>query len=131
MIGLDTNLLIRIFIDDDPKQVAAARRLVADAAAGELLVSIIVLVEFVWTLQSHFKADKADIVRALEGLMTGSVFVIEDRPDVESALHKYKTYDCDLADCLIAFRNHRLGADRTVSIDRRAVRHSLFDLLAS
>ena len=57
MIGVDTNVLIQVFIDDDPDQTTAARQLVAGAAPGGLLISIIVLVEFVWTLRAIFKVD--------------------------------------------------------------------------
>jgi predicted nucleic-acid-binding protein len=130
MIGLDTNVLIRVFIDDDPTQVAEARHLVATATAGQLFVSIIVFVEFLWTLQSHFRVDKVDLVRATEGLLTTSVFVIEDRDDIEAALQRFKSETLDFPDCLIALRHKRFGATKTVSFDRRAIRSGLFDPLS-
>lgn len=129
MIGVDTNVLIRVFIDDDPDQTTAARQLVAGAAPGGLLISIIVLVEFVWTLRAIFKVDKTDLANALDGILTRTAFVVEDRPDVEAALQRYKSAKIDISDVLIAARNRRLGALRTVSFDRGAIRNALFEPL--
>jgi len=129
MIGLDTNVLIRVFIDDDPSQTAAARKLVSGASPGQLLISVVVLVEFVWTLRSAFRVERTMLAATLEGILTGSAFVVEDRADVEAALQRYKTSSVDFADCLIAVRNRRLGATRTVSFDQTAVGYALFDSL--
>ena len=80
MIGIDTNILVRVFIDDDPAQVRAVRKLVAQAETGQLFISIIVIVEFVWTLQAAFKVQKRDLIGALEGVLTRSEFVVVTRP---------------------------------------------------
>ena len=51
MIGLDTNVLLRLFVEDDPAQSDRARRFVDAAAADEpCLVNSVVLAEFAWTL---------------------------------------------------------------------------------
>jgi predicted nucleic-acid-binding protein len=131
MIGVDTNILIRVFIDDEPAQTAAARKLVSGAEDGSLLVSIIVLVEFIWTLRSSFKVDKAALTITLEGILTRAAFVVEDRADVEAALQRYKTANIDPADVLIAARNKRLGAARTVSFDQTAIRNAVFESLSA
>lgn len=129
MIGVDTNVLLRVFIDDDPEQVAAARKLVSSAEPDQLLISIIVLVEFIWTLRSTFKVEKADLVAALDGVLTRAAFVIEDRSELKSAVQRLKSDNVDIADYLIAARNRRLGVSHTVSFDRTAIRNSLFSPL--
>ena len=51
MIGLDTNVLLRLFIEDDAAQSERARRLVdASAANAPCVVNPVVLAEFAWTL---------------------------------------------------------------------------------
>ena len=50
VIGLDTMILLPVFIDDDPLQAAAARRFILKAAPSGLFVSDLVLAEMVWTL---------------------------------------------------------------------------------
>ena len=129
MIGIDTNILVRVFIDDDPAQVRAVRRFVAHAEAGQLFISIIVMVEFVWTLQAAFKVQKPDLIAALEGILTRSVFVVEDRSEVEVALQRFKLGNAGISDVLISTRNLRHGAVRTVSFDQTGIRQGLFEPL--
>lgn len=60
MIGIDTNILLRLWLNDDPAQ---SKRIDTFLAAhggmpGSLLVTDVVLVEAVWTLKSAFEEDK-------------------------------------------------------------------------
>ncbi len=52
MIAVDTNVLLRLLVGDDPAQAAKARRLFdrADAEHKAIWVADSVLVELVWTL---------------------------------------------------------------------------------
>ncbi len=131
MIGIDTNVLVRVFIDDDPAQANAARKFVAHAEAGQLFISIIVMVEFVWTLQAAFKVRKPDVIAALEGILTRSVFVVEDRYEVEAALQRFKLGNVGISDVLISTRNLRHGAAPTVSFDQTGIRQGIFKPLES
>ncbi|SCZ25266.1 PIN domain-containing protein [Afifella marina] len=126
MIGLDTNVLIRVFIDDNSDQVSAARRLVESASSEGLFVSDIVLVELVWTLTSRFKASKDAILDVLDRILDGSPFVLESRQDVRRATQLFAAGRADFPDCMIALRGIRFGAAATFSFDRRAVEASLF-----
>ena len=68
MIAVDTNVLVRIMVDDQgaSEQMLAARQLAREA--GTLFVSQIVQVETVWVLQSAYKFDKAALLNILEDL---------------------------------------------------------------
>ena len=79
---LDTNVLLRVFVEDHAEQVAAVRKLLKGAEASSFFISDIVLVELVWTLRRSFKATRARIVEAIEGLLASNVFVLEHRDDV-------------------------------------------------
>ena len=61
VIGLDTNLLLRLWLNDDPAQNRRIDKLPADhgGTPGSLLVTDVVLVEAVWTLRSAYRQDKA------------------------------------------------------------------------
>ena len=51
MIGLDTNVLLRLFVEDDPAQTRPRAPPVDAATADEpCLVNSVVLAEFAWTL---------------------------------------------------------------------------------
>ncbi len=73
MIGLDTNVLLHLFVEDDSAQGERARRFVAAAAADEpCLVSPIVLAEFAWTLARTFKRKRPELARLVEGVLSSA-----------------------------------------------------------
>ncbi len=131
MIGLDTNVLLRIFIDDDPLQAAAARRFILNAAPSGLFVSDLVLAETVWTLGRRFKASRASIIEVLQRILERSEFILENRQDIRDAVRIFARTRVDFGDCLISVRNRRHGATRTVSFDEDAVEASVFDAIPS
>jgi predicted nucleic acid-binding protein len=59
MIGVDTNILVRIFAADDGRQAASAIRRIDNGAPGQIFVNVVVLAEFAWTMR---RADKGRIL---------------------------------------------------------------------
>jgi predicted nucleic-acid-binding protein len=120
MIGLDTNILLRLWLDDD-----AAQRQRIDAlldqfggTPGSLLVSDVVLAEAVWTLRAAFDQDKSAQLLAVRSLLDEIAFAFEDRTAVEQALAAFEQQPCGFSDCLIAAKQARLGCDFTATFDR-------------
>ena len=101
MIAVDTNLLVRIFVDDpgQPGQVAAARALASEAR--RVFVPLIVQVETVWVLESGYKLPKEKIVQVLEHLEANQAFLLEDENLCHHALELYRATNADYADCAI------------------------------
>ena len=79
MLGLDTNLLIRYLVHDDPVQFGRARAEIEAAAdRGEpLMINAVVLCEVVWVLGSAYEYSRAEITDALEQILATAQFVIE------------------------------------------------------
>jgi len=102
VIAADTNLLVRILVDDpgQPEQVAIARTLASEAK--QIFVAQIVIVELVWVLQAAYKLDKLTIVHLLEHLLHNSAFVLQAEDHFLTALTLFKKQACDFSDCLIA-----------------------------
>ncbi|MDQ6967865.1 MAG: type II toxin-antitoxin system VapC family toxin [Mariprofundaceae bacterium] len=102
MIAADTNLMVRILVDDpgQPEQVTIARMLASEAK--QIFVAQIVAVEVVWVLQSAYKLDKLAIVQLLEHLLHNSAFTLQAEDHFLAALILFKKYNCDFSDCLIA-----------------------------
>lgn len=121
MIGVDTNVLIRLLVDDDPREAEAARALVATAKEdGEtILVIDPVLCELEWVLEAAYDATRKEIARAVQGLLDDDVFAFVDRVSVAEALAHYRQTSADLSDCLILVGARRAGARTTVTFDRR------------
>ncbi len=116
-ITADTNVLVRAAVRDDPKQAAAATKLLRGATV--VAVTLSSLCEFVWVLDRVYSFGRADVVLALEALCT-SENVTLDRPAVDAGLAVLKAGG-DFADGVIAHQGRWLGGETFVSFDKRAV----------
>lgn len=101
LIALDTNVLVRVFIDDSlsSKQVEEARQLAKQAS--NIFVPQIVQAELVWVLSFAYKLKKAQILVILEHLHTHSVFILQSPSRFVEALDLYQRGSADFADYLI------------------------------
>ncbi len=101
MIALDTNVLVRVLVDDEsePWQIQAARNLLKQHRAA--WISKIVLVETVWVLESAFAFGKPEVLKALAALLRRPGITFEDPDTVKEAVNLYTDSSADFADCLI------------------------------
>lgn len=101
MIAVDTNVLVRVLVDEpsQPGHIAAARALVSKA--GEVFVPLVVLVETVGVLESAYDLPKSDVVQALEHLLANAAFTLEDPQRCDAALRLFRESAADFSDCLI------------------------------
>jgi predicted nucleic-acid-binding protein len=120
MIGVDTNVLLRLWLDDDPAQGARIDALLArhGQMPGSLLVTDVVLVEAVWTLKSAFAQDLSAQARAVRSLLDEAAFAFEDREAVATALTLFEAGRCGFSDCLVVAKHARHGCDFTATFDR-------------
>ncbi|MEN9864984.1 MAG: hypothetical protein RL748_574 [Pseudomonadota bacterium] len=124
MLGIDTNVLVRLLVRDDPAQFACAFDMIKQelAQGHPVLINHSVLLETVWVLQSRYKLDKARLVAMLSGLLAVDDVRLEDEASVESALFLWKNANAGFADCLISSKNQRLGCRATATFDVKAAR---------
>ena len=120
MIGIDTNILLRLLLDDDRAQGARIETLFGAhvQASGSALIADVVLAEAVWTLGSVYKQPKAALLTALRALLAEPAYAFESRAAVESAVRHYATSRAGFADCLIVAKNSLAGCEFTASFDR-------------
>jgi predicted nucleic-acid-binding protein len=127
MIGLDANVLLRLFVEDDRDQCDRARRVVQRATAqGSALVNAIALSEFVWTLTRTFKLRKPNIAHLLAEVLTADDLEIEHRRAAEAALAAYRVGEADFPDYYLAEINAELGCASTATFDSAALKHLRF-----
>jgi predicted nucleic-acid-binding protein len=132
MIALDTNVLIRVLIADDPKQTALSERLLREAAeAGEpCFISDPVLCETEWVLDSYYRVPRSGIAAALESLLARkSLFVFEDVDIFRKALDAYQHGKAEFSDFLIGAKAETQGARTTFTFDRVLARQQGFSIL--
>ena len=120
MIGLDTNILLRLWLNDDPAQNKRLDSVLAEhgSTPSSLLVTDVVLAEALWTLRSAFGQDKAAQLVAVRSLLEEVAFAFEDREAITRAVALFEEGTCGFSDCLIAAKHARQGCDFTVTFDR-------------
>jgi predicted nucleic-acid-binding protein len=123
LIGLDTNILLRATLDDDPVQSKAAQSFLKRLGEGErALVNLPVLMEFFWVLRSRYKLPKARLAGVMRDLLGVEYIEFEALEVVGKALATYEAGAADFADMIIALRNGELGAARTITFDEGAAK---------
>lgn len=132
MIALDTNVLVRFLVQDDPEQARIATTLMdqlTDAAPG--FVGREVLLELVWVLERAYGYPRADIAAVLDGLLASIELVIEAADTVGMAVDRYRNEGFGFADLMIAAAARRAEATELVTFDRKAARLSGVRLLSA
>jgi predicted nucleic-acid-binding protein len=127
MIGLDTNVLLRLFVEDDPTQCERARGYVERVTRDEsCLINPIVLSEFAWTLARKGKKPRGEVARLIEEVLSADDLEIVHRPAAEQALAAYRRGKADFPDYFLAHINADLGCSATVTFDGAALDSGAF-----
>lgn len=111
MIAVDTNVLLRLLVDDDmaPDQCRAARRLVA--RAGAVSISATVLLETIWTLSRSFGFSRKQVARVASEMLSHPKYRIQDSRLFESAIACFGASNIDFADAVALEHARSLGID--------------------
>ncbi len=128
MVGLDTNVLVRLLTRDDAAQLRRAEALVRTRCRPDDpgWISLVVLCELVWVLEGAYGYAKADIARALEALLRMPSLQVEHEPLVAKAIRAWRGASFDFADAVIAVRNRNEGCVTTHTFDRKAAKQEGF-----
>lgn len=116
-VCVDTNVLVRAAVQDDPVQARVAAQVLSDADL--IAVALPCLCEFVWVLLRVYSLQPADVAAAIRALLaTANVEV--NRPAVEAGLALLEAGG-DFADGVIAYEGSWLGGETFVSFDKKAI----------
>jgi predicted nucleic-acid-binding protein len=128
VIGLDTNVLVRYLVQDDPVQGAAAAEVIESRCAPETpgRVDHVVLCELVWVLETAYGYSRELVANVVRQIL-GTAELRVESPDLAwTALRAYESGPADLPDYLIGQRNRAAGCEVTLTFDRRAARSALY-----
>lgn len=120
MIGLDTNVLVRFLVEDDPEQTERARSLLRRVvdADGRCYVSEVVVCEVVWVLQSTYRFPKTQVVDVLGKLLRTRHLAFPSPDRIRRALDAYTAGKGDLPDYLIREQARDAGFERVATFDK-------------
>jgi predicted nucleic-acid-binding protein len=117
MIAVDTNVVVRLLLDDDADQAAAAAAL--QKAHAPLYLSHVVLAELAWVLGSAYEFRREKLARLLGMLLDADGFVLQDPPVVQTALAAFRASNADFSECLILSIAQSAGATPLATFDRK------------
>lgn len=121
MKALDTNVLLRFVMRDDENQFAKAKDFLGSRTPDDpAFVSLVVLVEFAWTLRQRYGLSRTDIHTLVTTLLETRELSFEDESEL-SAIVADATRG-DLADHFISYCARRAGCPATVTFDRGAAK---------
>jgi predicted nucleic-acid-binding protein len=131
MIGIDTNLLVRLIVNDDERQSLAVERFIRQHSSTEdpCYISSIVLVETVWVLESAYGFDRNSVADALDRLLEVEQFDFDSPDEVAAAVDDFRYRGVEFADCLLGRTNLFAGCEHTITFDRKAAKLLGFKLL--
>lgn len=128
MIGIDTNVIIRYIVQDDPGQSRIATRVIEENLSPENkgFVSSVVLCEVIWVLKRFYRQPKEQLLLVVKTILETEVFEVEHRDCAWRAYYDFDEGDADFSDYYICQINKSCGAPFTVTFDETAQKHRLF-----
>lgn len=131
MIGLDTNILVRYFAQDDPTQSRQAtqiieRRLTEDRPG---FVSLVTMAETVWVLERAYNMSNREIADTVERMLQSDTLSVQNEQEVFTAMISLRTGKGSFSNSLIEALGTWAACTSTLTFDRKAARLKGFELL--
>lgn len=116
MRAIDTNVLVRLLVRDDARQIETAEAFVA----GGAWVSHLVLAETLWVLESGYARTSRQLALALERLLAHAQLTVQDADVVAAALERFRAHPAmGFSDCLVLETARKAGHLPLGTFDRK------------
>lgn len=119
MIGIDTNLLVRLFTNDDVKQAHYAKKLIEE---NVVFISKSVLLETEWVLRYTYELDSVIILKAFENLLGLPHVTVEDPACILKIIQWY-SQGFDFADAM-HLATSRQTTDEFATLDKNFIKRA-------
>ena len=117
-VGVDSNLLVRGPLGDDPDQQRLARQVMEAACQGPgLVVSVFAVLEMAWVLRAR-KVPRDGVVRAIRALLDAQGVTVTHTQTLHQALARFEEGRADLGECLIWADGQAYGAKCFATFDQ-------------
>jgi predicted nucleic-acid-binding protein len=129
MIAIDTNVLVRYLVGDDPIQAAQAKELIDGAftEGDSVWLTHIVLCETVWVLETSYRVGRKPLAEMLRRVVDS--FSMADREQVIEAIRDYEHGPADFADYLLGRLGRQAGSLTTYTFDKALRKNPAFTVL--
>lgn len=127
MYAIDTNVLIRYIVEDNPEQTQKATEVIEQLTPEKQgFISCVVLCELNWVLKTAYKVSKSERVATLQKILSVPVFEVEQLNCCLKALRSYEQGKADFSDYLIQQISETYGYKILLTFDQKASRETGF-----
>ena len=121
MTFVDSNIFVRLFVEDDKQQRPLARELLKQAQAGavDLVTGPPVFFEIAWVLSHTYNVSNDQILDVLEAILSFPGLRVLDRELIISAISLARKVDSAFADSYIAASIRHIHADNVATFNKK------------
>jgi predicted nucleic-acid-binding protein len=129
MYAIDTNVLVRLFVNDDQQQHNQAKKLFQGLKQNEqVYICSVVTVELVWVLESVYGFQREAIAQTITYLLQVEQVSLENSIAFYQANKLYRD-GADFADAMISTLAASAGCSATLTFDKSAVKKAGMTML--
>jgi len=124
MIALDTNVLLRYLVQDDPVQSPKAAEIVERRLTKRDpgFVSLVCILEIVWVLGSLYKRSRGQIAGHIEMILAADTLQVQNEQEVYQGVIALRNGTGSFADALIGGLGAWWGCSATLTFDQNAAK---------
>lgn len=124
MIALDTNVLLRYLVQDDPKQSPRATEIIERRLTTQEpgFVSLVCVLEIVWVLGSLYKRTPGEIADHIEMILTADTLQVQNEQEVYQGVIALRGGLGTFEDALMSALGTWQGCSATLTFDRNAAK---------
>jgi predicted nucleic-acid-binding protein len=121
--GIDTNILVRVAINDDPAQSEVVKQLLGRIEENDtLVVGTAVLLETAWVLERFYGYPKSAVLDFLQAILERREVEVPEYEVVGNAIDICRDSGADFSDAVISEMNRLAGCSVTYTFDQKAAR---------
>lgn len=123
MIGIDTNIVVRVLLRDEETMFQRSIALLARTPADDpLIVNAVVVAESLWVLERRAKVERRQARSTLLGFLESDQIRVHEENPLRGWADSLASDHPDFSDLIIAAMNREIGCDFTYTLDERAAR---------
>ena len=124
MIALDTNVLLRYLVQDDPSQSRRATEIIEHRLTGRDpgFVSLVSILEIVWVLGALYNRSRLEIADHVEMILATDTLEVQNEQEVYEAVVVLRNGTGTFEDALIGGLGVWRGCSATLTFDQNAAK---------
>lgn len=129
MKALDTNIIVRLLMNDDKVQARRAKGILekAEVESERYFLPLVVILETIWVLSAVYELKRSEVLDALEILTQMPVLELEGHESVLELVRIGRSGNADLPDVLIGLSARARGCETTLTFEKGLEVTSLFE----